>query len=123
VVDRLEAQTTELRILERGDVKLPVHWLEEQTRALPTFAAYFYVYEGRPVEGPYRALLGSALRRLAGGPRPTTVFAVGGSTPKAMSDAAVRQAEDWLFAAWDHYRAVCEPSAGNAEIDVPPPLR
>lgn len=123
VVHRLEAQKTEFRVLERNGVRLPVHWLEERTRALPAFAAYFYVYEGRPVRNPYRALLGSALRRLVGGPRPMTVFAAGGQAPTALNDAAVRQAEDWLFAAWDHYRAVCGPADGGLEIDATPPLR
>jgi hypothetical protein len=113
VVQRLEAQRHEIRVLERGDVKLPVHWLEEKTRGMPTFAAFFYVYENRPVEGPYRALLGSALRRLAGGPRPLSVFVVGGSAPTAVVDQARRQAEDWLFAAWDHYRSVCLPRGGG----------
>ncbi len=120
VVSRLEAQSQEVRQLERGDVRLPVHWLEERTRGRPTFAAHFYVYENSPVEGPYRALLGSALRRLVGGARPLTVFAVGGSAPGPLAEAAHRQAEDWLFAAWDHYRSVCMPAGGTARLTRSP---
>ena len=116
VVKRLEAQSEELRVLERGNVRLPVHWLEERTRELPTFAGYLYVYENQPVESPYNAILASALRRLVGGARPVTVFVVGGSVPPPYAEAARRQAEDWLFAAWDHFRAVCV--AGPAEPGV-----
>jgi hypothetical protein len=123
VVQRLEAQEHGVRILERGDVRLPVHWLEERTRGMPTFAAFFYVYENRPVEGPYRALIGSALRRLAGGPRPLSVFAVGGSAPEPVAEQARRQAEDWLFEAWDHYQVVCIPPEKDAPIDGPGKLR
>lgn len=113
VVHRLEAQSTAVRMLERDGVRLPVHWLEEHTRRTPTFAAYFYVYEGRPVDHLYTALLKSVVRRFIGGPRPVTVFAAGGSAPPNMADAARHQAEDWLFAAWHYYQSVCMPPTGH----------
>jgi hypothetical protein len=116
IVDgHLEAQKQELRWIERGDERLPVHWLEEHTRGMPAFAGFFFVYENRAVASPYRTLLGSALRRLTGGPRPISVFVVGGTTPASLVDEAQQQAEDWLFAAWSHYREVCLPSPGRPD--------
>jgi hypothetical protein len=110
VVRRFDAQSQELVWTERGGERLPIHWTFERTRSLPQFVAYFFVYGSRPVAHPLLALVGSAPARLVTGARPLTLVAIAGQARPGELDALEKVAEDWLFAAWAHYRAVCRGS-------------
>jgi len=107
VAGRFDAQGQELVWTERDGEWLPIHWTFERTRSLPLFVAYFFVYGSRPVAHPLLALLGSAPARLLTGARPLTLVVIAGQAPPGDLDAVEKVAEDWLFAAWAHYRGVC----------------
>ena len=107
VIPKLEVQSRELRWVQRDGQRLPVHRVVEGTSRYETFVSYYFVYQGRPVKSPTLAVMASGLGRLWGGARPLTLVAVGGRASKRHIEATRQRAEEWLFATWDHYRAVC----------------
>jgi hypothetical protein len=107
VIPRFEAQKREMVWLERDGQRLPVHWLIEETRRAPHFAAFFFVVDGQPVESPMSTLLGNAFQSLFGGARPIGVVVIGGASLPRDVDKVHIAAEDWIFSAWDHYRGAC----------------
>ena len=108
-IPKLEVQSRELRWIQRDGKRLPIHWVVEDARSHEKFVAYYFVYQGRPVESPTLAIMASGLGRLWGGARPLTLVAVGGHASKLRIEATRQRAEQWLFATWDHYGAVCAP--------------
>ncbi len=107
VLPRLETQERAFRWEQRNGESLPIHWLHESSRAVSRFAAYFFVVDGRPVKSPTTTVLGDALERLVGGARPLGVVVIGGAALARDVGKVEDAAEDWLFAAWDHYRTAC----------------
>lgn len=107
IIPHFETQQRALVWREREGRRLPIHWLEENSRRAPQFAAYFFVVGGQPVESPMTTLLGSAFQRLVGGARPVGLVAIGGASLPRDVEKVHAAAEDWLFAAWDHYRSTC----------------
>jgi hypothetical protein len=102
---RLEANLQRSEQLQVGSDQLPIHIDIQGDR----FAAYFFIYDARPVKSPLVARLSGALQELVRGRRPlTSVLIVGeirGRRPGYLPD----EARDWLAAAWGHYRRVCAP--------------
>jgi hypothetical protein len=102
---RFEANLQRFEQLQVGSDQLPMHVDIQGDR----FAAYFFIYDARPVKSPLVARLSGALQELVKGRRPlTSVLIVGkirGRRPGYLPD----EARDWLAAAWGHYRRVCAP--------------
>lgn len=93
--------------LDAGDVRLPVHWLEDTLGSNFRVRAHFYVFDGRPVEYPFAAGIALAGRQLLGGTRPVTLFMFRAEGRAIATDAMRRDTGDWLRAAWEHYGEVC----------------
>jgi len=107
VTRRFEASEKGVEVWEHEGEELPVHWLVDRSQRDPQFAAYVFLHGDRAVARPLLAVLDDAPARLARGPRPTTLLAVGGRVPRSRLADARRAAKGWLFAAWREYRTVC----------------
>ena len=104
--DRVEFEWLE------GDPRLPIRrasYKPDPANRMVTESAYLLVYDGEPVEDPYRSQLLAAPRRLLTGNRPMTAFFVVASLPKVEAEAVRRRQADWLRGSWQRYRAICFP--------------
>lgn len=110
---QVEHRTTR-PVVEDG-VEIPIHWAFDNTQGATQFAAYAFVFRGRPQRSPMGSLFRSTLTQLTTGARPFTLFVVGGPVPRRLLPVARQAGEDWLVAAWRHYDAVCntEPPPGG----------
>ena len=92
--------------------QLPVHRPRYQPRMdspLVPMVAYLLVYDGRPVENPYREQLLSAPGLIFRGRVPATLLFVWGLVLPGEMEKAEARAYDWLRQAWRNYRDVCSP--------------
>jgi hypothetical protein len=102
---RFEANLQRFERLQVGADQLPVHVAIQSER----FAAFFFIYDGRPVENPLLARLSGALQELVNGRRPLTSILIAGDIQGRGSEQLPENARDWLAATWQHYRRVCAP--------------
>lgn len=101
----------ELEWLE-GEPRLPIRrasFKPDPIRSTVLESAYLLIYDGEPVENPYRNQLLAAPRRLFTGNRPMTAFFVSATVPAASLEAIRRRQDEWLRESWERYRAVCFP--------------
>jgi len=115
IAKAFQVELQETQLVRREEVEIPVHWAVDRTRGAPQFAAYAFVYRGRPHRDPIRSLFGSTWAQITTGARPFTLFVVGGSVSPRQLPEARQAAEDWLVAAWHHYDAVCNVESPAAE--------
>ena len=109
VVDQMEISRKELTWFERGDSRVPIHWVSESQRNGIRFASYLFIYDLEPTASPRSSVLASAFTRLFTGGRPLTLFAIGGEVRRKDEESAREAAEAWLLSAWDQYRSACRP--------------
>lgn len=109
VLDDFDASSQGQAWRERDGTRLPMHWVEGRAPKRSSFASYVYVYDGEPVARPLLAILLSAPVRLLRGAQPLTLMVIGGEVAESRLETTRAAAEDWLFAAWSHYREVCRP--------------
>ena len=109
VVNEMEISRKELTWFERGDSRVPIHWVSESQRNGIRFASYLFIYDLEPVASPRNSVLASAFQRLFTGGRPLTLFAIGGEVRRKDEESARKAAEAWLLSAWDQYRSACRP--------------
>jgi len=102
---RFEANLQRSDQLQVGSDQLPVYVDIQGNR----FAAYFFIYDARPVKSPLVARLSGALQELVKGRRPLTSILIAGEIRGRMSSDLPEEARDWLAAAWSHYQRVCAP--------------
>jgi hypothetical protein len=95
--------------LEADGATLPVYWLEDSLESKFRLRAYFYAFEGRPVEHVFPAGVAAAARQLVHGTLPVTLFVVRAEGQVSASDAMRGAARDWLRAAWARHQEVCAP--------------
>ena len=101
----------ELEWLE-GDPRLPIRrasYKPDPASRMVTESAYLLVYDGEPVENPYRSQLLAAPWRLLTGNRPMTAFFVVATLPEAEAEAVRQRQADWLRGSWQRYRTICFP--------------
>jgi hypothetical protein len=108
----VEPETLRIELVETPEGPLPVHIVRSSGPGVFQVAAYLYLYGNDPVPHPFEFQLRGALRELRQGQRPLTLLLVGG--PATRENAAQREdlALRWITSAWQHYRSMCEPSAG-----------
>lgn len=102
--------------IEVGEERVPVHRpLYERNFSSPMIgvAAYVILYNGVPVENPYRAQLLWAPLQIVRGRLPTTLLFVWGLVPETEVAAAEARAYDWLRSAVRNYREICAPRTGE----------
>jgi hypothetical protein len=109
VVHEMEISRKELTWFERGDSRVPIHWVSESQRNGIRFASYLFIYDLEPTASPRTSVLASAFPRLFTGGRPLTLFAIGGEVRRKDEESAREAAEAWLLSAWDQYRSACRP--------------
>jgi hypothetical protein len=101
VVHKMEISRKELTWFERGDSRVPLHWVSESQRNGIRFASYLFIYDLEPTASPRTSVLASAFPRL--------FTAIGGEVRRKDEESAREAAEAWLLSAWDQYRSACRP--------------
>jgi hypothetical protein len=109
IIRNMEIGRKELNWFERGDSRVPIHWVSESQRNGIRFASYLFIYDLEPTASPRTSVLASAFPRLFTGGRPLTLFAIGGEVRRKDEESAREAAEAWLLSAWDQYRSACRP--------------
>lgn len=92
--------------------RVPVHrpiYSQALRSPLIGVAAYVILYDGVPVENPYRSQLLSAPLQIVRGRLPATLLFVSGFVLASEFEAAEKLAQDWLEAALRNYREICAP--------------
>ena len=107
--DKLEPDEIELRWVEAGGERLPIHTgvVFHHSRKAMQVASWMYIYEGRPIAHPFQEQVASALPQLFSGTRPLTLILVSGYAPRHRIDRVTGPADEWLAAAWRNYASVC----------------
>jgi hypothetical protein len=99
------ASSTVMRNVEGVD--LPIHVRVEDSEGFRSFAAYLYVFAGRPVRHPLVASLRHAMQQIVRGALPLSVIVVeAGSTIEHGPENEALLVE-WLGAAWNEFDEVC----------------
>ena len=94
---------------ETNGERIPVYVASLQRRGAVQLAIYMFVAGADAVSSPLRMELGSALPKLLGGARPSTLMMVSGSAPRKQRQEIEQAAVDWLASALAYYREVCLP--------------
>lgn len=97
----------EPRTLDVDGQAVPIRLVRAFGLGKTRVVGFLFVYEGRPVASPLRAQLGSAVSQLVGGSTPLTFYIVSQEGARELEDDIVETVEEWLAAAWEHYRQSC----------------
>jgi len=108
----VEPETLRDELVEAPGGPLPIHIVKSTGPSAFHISAYLYLYGNDPVPHPFEFQLRGALRELREGQRPLTLILAGGSATR--ENAAQREdlALRWVTSAWQHYRSMCQRSAG-----------
>ncbi len=112
LVQKARPASHEIVWIEMDDESVPVHRPIYQKRIrnpLIGLAAYVILYDGVPVENPYRTQLLSAPLQIVRGRLPTTLLFVWGYVGETELATAEARATDWLRSALRNYREICAP--------------
>ncbi len=114
ILSRLEPDRSELRWVESGGDRIPIHLDYQQIDAGVRFAAYFFAHAGKPVVGPFRTRIRSAPRELLRGTRPILMVVVSGTSGLLTLHDTERRATEALATVWSHYQEMCTNVDGSA---------
>ncbi len=106
----IEADHMELRWVEEGETRLPVHYVSQSMGDVTLFAMYTYVYDGRPVTGVFSTRVRHLIDELLNGSRPITLFAITATVRFQNLEQIEGRAERWIRSAWQNYEAACGTS-------------
>jgi hypothetical protein len=109
---RVEAESAEEKRIDAPGGPIPVHVVRSSGHDEFQVVAYAFVFGNEPVENPFLAQLGGAVRELRHGRRPLTVLLAGGlATPETVAHREAL-ALRWIASAWGHYRGMCLDGRG-----------
>lgn len=98
---------TEIRWLDVDGERIPIHQRIETSTGVPVLFQYLLVFGGRPVRNVFLSGAAAAGRQLRHGTLPVTLLLTFGADERSSLGAIQRISDDWLRAAWRHYRESC----------------
>ncbi len=98
----------ELRSIEAGPDRLPVHWSTFEMDGKVHLEAWFFAQGSRPVSHPIAAWASMAWQQLFEGSEPLTVMIVSAVGRPGEMTSLGEAAEAWFASSWKQLRAACD---------------
>lgn len=98
----------EVRWLEVGGDRLPVHWIQYEAEGEVRVEAYLYIQGGVAITHPLQSGPDLALAQLKDGTSPLTVMIAAASGSVAGESELKAATESWFIEAWKEMKVACE---------------
>lgn len=99
--------TAETLVRNANGVDLPIHVVVDESEGFRNFAAYLYIFGGRPVRQPLSASLRHAVQQIIGGALPLSVILVEGGSAIEHASKNEELLIEWMRSAWIEFNEVC----------------
>jgi hypothetical protein len=99
--------TVRMPARDASGAELPIHTIVDDSEGFRHFAAYLYVFAGRPVRHPVIASLRHAIPQIIRGALPLNMILVEGGSAFEHAEENEEILLDWMRSAWLEFDEVC----------------